>query len=87
MPRFCRRTWRQPCVYTRDGRLSRPPVSRLSNGKAYVQILDVANDEGSDLIVIGVHGRNPVDMTLFGSTANHIVRGATCRVLTLRQET
>lgn len=66
-------------------RLSRPPVSRLSNGKPYVQILDVANDEGSDLIVIGVHGRNPVDMMLFGSTANHIVRGATCPVLTLRR--
>jgi nucleotide-binding universal stress UspA family protein len=67
-------------------RLSQPPAIRLSNGKPHVQILDVANDEGSDLIVIGVHGRNPLDMMLFGSTANQTVRRATCPVLTLRHE-
>jgi hypothetical protein len=31
---------------------------------------NVAADEQTDLIVIGVHGRNPVDMALFGSTTN-----------------
>jgi nucleotide-binding universal stress UspA family protein len=60
------------------------PVARLSNGKPYVQILDVANEEGSDLIVVGVHGRNPLDMMVFGSTTNQVVRRATCPVLTLR---
>ena len=68
-----------------SARGSQPPATRLSNGKAYVQILDVANDEDSDLIVIGVHGRNPIDMMLFGSTANQIVRRASCPVLTLRR--
>jgi nucleotide-binding universal stress UspA family protein len=66
-------------------RLSHPPGTRLSHGKPYVQILDVANDEGSDLIIVGVHGRNPLDMMVFGSTANQIVRRATCPVLTLRR--
>ena len=62
-----------------------PPTTRLRHGKPYVQILEVAAEEGSDLIVVGVHGRNPVDMMLFGSTANQIVRRATCPVLTLRR--
>ena len=60
-------------------------VTRLGNGKSYVQILRVADEEQTDLIVIGVHGRNPVDMALFGSTTNQVVRRATCPVLTFRQ--
>ena len=53
--------------------------------KPYVQILDVAAEEKSDLIVLGVRGRQPLDTTLFGSTANQVVRHAKCPVLTLRQ--
>lgn len=60
-------------------------TTRLRHGKPYVQILEVAAEEGSDLIIVGVHGRNPIDMGLFGSTANQIVRRATCPVLTLRR--
>jgi nucleotide-binding universal stress UspA family protein len=60
-------------------------TTRLRHGKPYVQVLDVAAAESSDLIVIGVHGRNPVDLMLFGSTANQVVRRATCPVLTLRR--
>jgi nucleotide-binding universal stress UspA family protein len=38
----------------------------------------------ADLIVMGVHGRNVVDLALFGSTTNQVVRSATCPVLTVR---
>ena len=62
-----------------------PPTTRLRHGKPYEQILEVAAEEDSDLLVVGVHGRNPVDLSLFGSTANQIVRRATCPVLTLRR--
>ena len=58
---------------------------RLGNGKPYVQVLNAAAQERSDLIIVGVHGRNPIDMALFGSTTNQIVRRATCPVLTLRR--
>jgi nucleotide-binding universal stress UspA family protein len=58
-------------------------ATRLSSGKPYVRILDVATEEHSDVIVLGVRGRRPLDLTLFGSTANHVVRRATCPVLTL----
>jgi nucleotide-binding universal stress UspA family protein len=33
---------------------------------------------------MGVHGRNAVDMALFGSTTNQVVRRASCPVLTVR---
>lgn len=57
---------------------------RLGDGKAYREILGVATDGRADLIVMGVHGRNPLDLLLFGSTTNQVVRRATCPVLTLR---
>ena len=60
-------------------------VPRLRHGKSYVEILRVAAEERVDLIVMGVHGRKGLDMTLFGSTTNQVVRQATCPVLTLRQ--
>ena len=65
---------------------SKAPTTRLRHGKPYVQILDVAAEENSDLIAVGVHGRNPLDLMLFGSTANQVVRRATCPVLTLQRE-
>jgi len=55
-------------------------------GKPYREILRVAGTEASDLIVIGVHGRGVADLLFFGSTAQHVVRGASCPVLTLRTE-
>jgi nucleotide-binding universal stress UspA family protein len=63
---------------------TRPPVTRISHGKPYVETLRVAADDSADLIVIGVHGRNPLDLHVFGSTANQLVRRATCPVLTVR---
>jgi nucleotide-binding universal stress UspA family protein len=64
--------------------LPSPTARLIVNGKPYVEILRVAAQRDADLIVMGVHGRNLVDLTLFGSTTNHVVREATCPVLTLR---
>jgi len=60
------------------------PDTKLVAGKPYLEILRVAGEERSDLIVLGVHGRGPVDRMLFGSTTQAIVRQATCPVLTIR---
>jgi nucleotide-binding universal stress UspA family protein len=56
----------------------------ITRGKPYQSILRVATDCGADLIVIGVRGRSAVDLTLFGSTTNQLVRRATCPVVTVR---
>jgi len=53
-------------------------------GKPSHEILRLAATEASDLIILGVHGRNPVDLLFFGSTAQHVVREAACPVLTIR---
>jgi nucleotide-binding universal stress UspA family protein len=67
-----------------DARVWCEPEAQLVTGKAYREILRVARESSTDLIVMGVHGRGAVDLMLFGSTAHHVVRSATCPVLTLR---
>jgi nucleotide-binding universal stress UspA family protein len=61
-------------------------VPLVTRGKAYAEILRVAAERQADLIVLGVHGRGPVDRLVFGSTTQHIVRRATCPVLTVRED-
>lgn len=60
------------------------PEELASTGKAYREILRVARERDAHVIVMGVHGRNPVDLMLFGSTTHHVIREASCPVLTLR---
>jgi nucleotide-binding universal stress UspA family protein len=60
------------------------PHTRVAHGKPYREILGAATEDSADLIVMGVHGRNALDLMLFGSTTNQVVRRATCPVLTLR---
>ena len=67
-----------------DARTWCRPQEVLVTGKPYEEILRVARDEDVHLIVMGVYGRNPVDLMFFGSTTNHVVRASTCPVLTLR---
>jgi nucleotide-binding universal stress UspA family protein len=55
-----------------------------ATGRPYREIVRVAAERKIDLIVMGVRRRGAVDMMLFGSTAQHVVRLAHCPVLTLR---
>jgi nucleotide-binding universal stress UspA family protein len=61
------------------------PTTRIVHGKPYREILGIATEDSADLIVMGVHGRKALELMLFGSTTNQVVRRATCPVLTLRQ--
>ena len=67
----------------RDARLWCEPVTKVVWGKAYRAILDAAERQSVDLIVMGVRGRHALDLLLFGSTTNQTVRQAPCPVLTL----
>jgi len=53
-------------------------------GSPYEELLRLAKVRRADLIVMGVHGRGPLDRLFFGSTTNHVVRQAECPVLTVR---
>jgi universal stress protein A len=55
------------------------PEPKLAFGKALEQILDIVTAEHVDLILMGVRGRNPVDL-MFGSTTNQVVRRARARI-------
>jgi nucleotide-binding universal stress UspA family protein len=54
-------------------------------GRAYPQILRRATVEKVDLILMGVHSGRPLNDMFFGSTTHHVVRGADCPVLVVRQ--
>lgn len=53
-------------------------------GRAHEEIVRIARQRDADLIVLGVHGRSALDVAMFGSTANQVVRHATCPVVTVR---
>ena len=53
-------------------------------GEAAVEILRMAKEWGSDLIVMGTHGRTGMSRLLAGSVAIAVLRGAHCPVLALR---
>jgi nucleotide-binding universal stress UspA family protein len=53
-------------------------------GRAYREVLKTADTGAADLIVMGAQGLGGMGLTLFGSTTQQVVRGATCPVLTVR---
>jgi nucleotide-binding universal stress UspA family protein len=56
----------------------------IVSGRAYREILRAAEARSADLIVMGAQGRGGVDLALFGSTTQQVVRSAACPVLTVR---
>jgi nucleotide-binding universal stress UspA family protein len=66
-----------------DARTWARPAERVTRGRAYREILQIADEEGATLIVMGVRGRGAMDRFVFGSTTYHVIRRAACPVLTL----
>jgi len=59
------------------------PHQHIVLGKPEVEIHAKAKELGSDLIVVGSHGRHGLAL-LMGSTANGVMHGAHCDVLAVR---
>jgi nucleotide-binding universal stress UspA family protein len=59
--------------------------SLMTHGKPWREVLRIAAERQNDLIVMGVQGRGAADLLFFGSTTQHVVREASCPVLTLRR--
>jgi hypothetical protein len=57
----------------------------VREGKAFLEIVAVAQERGSDLIVISTHGYSGLKRVFMGSTVERIVRHAPCPVLDVRQ--
>jgi len=58
-------------------------AARVEVGAPKAEILRVARESGTELIIVGSHGRHGVAL-LLGSTANGVLHGAFCDVLAVR---
>jgi nucleotide-binding universal stress UspA family protein len=53
----------------------------VATGQAYAAIVDCAEKERADLIVMSSHGRSGLSRMLIGSVTDKLLRGASCPVL------
>jgi universal stress protein A len=56
----------------------------IVHGDAAAEIVRVAGEQEADLIVISSHGRTGLGRMIFGSTAEAVVRHASCPVLVVK---
>jgi universal stress protein A len=56
----------------------------VAAGPPALLIVDTAKDIGTDLIVMGTHGRTGLAHMFIGSVAEKVVRTPSCPVLTVR---
>ena len=56
-------------------------VTRVETGVPYRMILRAIEDERPDLLVMNIHGKGMLDRALLGSTAERVVRAASCPVM------
>jgi len=61
-----------------------PARSFVRTGKPFWEIVQAADKEKVDMIIIASHGHTGVEHILFGSTAEKVVRKAPCPVLAVR---
>jgi nucleotide-binding universal stress UspA family protein len=57
--------------------------TRVLVGSPAEKILELAQQEKIDLIIMGAHGRKGLERVFFGSVADKVVTGAPCPVLTI----
>jgi nucleotide-binding universal stress UspA family protein len=57
----------------------------VAEGRAQDAILELADEVNADLIIMGVRDRAALDLVLFGSHTQAVVRAARCPVLTVHQ--
>ena len=64
-----------------------PVVEALTYGTPSDEIIEFAEDEGMDAIVMGTHGRSGAQRLIIGSVAEKVVRRSPVPVLTVRPST
>jgi len=66
------------------GAADRPAVTEIRSGDAARGLIEVAEDEGTDLIVVGSHGPGVLEQFLLGSVSQQVLSHAPCSVLIVR---
>jgi nucleotide-binding universal stress UspA family protein len=67
--------------FAEDGRRV---VTEIRSGDPARALIDVAEDEGSDLLVVGSHGQGMLEQFLLGSVSQQVLCHAPCSVLVVR---
>jgi nucleotide-binding universal stress UspA family protein len=57
--------------------------ARVAQGSPAEKIIETAEKEGVDLIIMGTHGRKGLERAIFGSVCDKVVRSSPCPVLTI----
>ncbi|HKP00647.1 MAG TPA: universal stress protein, partial [Nitrospiraceae bacterium] len=61
-------------------------TTRVATGIPSEEVITAAKAEDADLLVVGTRGKTGLAHILLGSTAERVIRGAPCPVLTVRTE-
>lgn len=56
----------------------------IRQGHVGSEILDLADEQNADLIIVGSHGKSDVDRLLLGSVSEHVVRHSTITTMVVR---
>jgi len=91
LPAGLKETWQKNAEEKLSGLL--PPADRarfgatttVVFGRPAAAVVEYAEQEHADLIVMGTHGRGGVTHLLLGSVAERVIRSAPCPVLTVRE--
>lgn len=59
--------------------------TEVRTGKPYEEIIQLATEQQSDLVVVGVRGRSATDLAIFGSTTQRVLRLGPCPVLAVQE--
>ncbi len=81
------RKWAEAELAERAAKLTASGVATRSlvrSGVPFEEIVEVAQKEACELIVIGTHGFGGLNRWLLGSVADRVVRLASCPVMTVR---
>jgi nucleotide-binding universal stress UspA family protein len=70
-------------LLTEDMRERCAPEFVVGYGPPGDELMRVANERHADLVALGIRRRNPIDMAVFGSTAQRLIRDGARPVLTV----
>jgi nucleotide-binding universal stress UspA family protein len=76
--------WRAQLEQVRPANPKIPVAHVVLEGDPAAEITRYAADTGTDVIVIGTHGRTGVDRLVMGSVAEKVMRDAPCSVLVVK---
>ncbi len=80
-------TWRTDTQRRLDELTVDMPGERvITVGHPFTEITRYAESHGTDLIVMGTHGRGAIEHMLLGSVTEKVIRRAPCPVLTVRDK-